>query len=237
MYWNGVYQMLFDGIRQPNTLYVADVSRGKDSTAMLRAIKLMNWPLDAVISVDMWATKDIPAELPPMVAFKDEWDKKCLKNFGVQVTRVCARDKNSQLVNVEREREQSDDPEECHSRRSYEDALYTKRISGRYRGSIWGFPNTKGAWCKKLKYEQVDIRGCVLQKIYSEIGAEQRERERERIYGFPMRMGNWCTALKTNAIKEFTGFQSVWEDGVTSSKEERLQRATFPQGPRMTGRI
>lgn len=82
--------MWFDGVRQPNTLYIASVSRGKDSTAMLRAIQLMGWPLDGIVSVDVWFDDDTPAELPPMVAFKDEWDKKCLEVFGIPVTRVCA---------------------------------------------------------------------------------------------------------------------------------------------------
>lgn len=101
--------MWFDGERQPNTLYVASVSRGKDSTAMLRAIQLMGWPLDMIASVDIWATDDIPAELPPMVAFKDEWDAKCLEQFGVPVTRLCATRKvsDSQNVKVERERERA----------------------------------------------------------------------------------------------------------------------------------
>ena len=82
--------MWFDGQRQPNTIYVANTSRGKDSTAMLRAIQLMGWPLDAIVAVDIWATKTIPAELPPMVAFKDEYDKKVFEWFGVPVTRLCA---------------------------------------------------------------------------------------------------------------------------------------------------
>lgn len=82
--------MWFDGIRQPNTIYIANTSRGKDSTAMLRAIELMGWPLDMICSVDIWATQDIPAELPPMVAFKDEYDQKILDWFGIPVTRLCA---------------------------------------------------------------------------------------------------------------------------------------------------
>jgi hypothetical protein len=82
--------MWFDGIRQPNTLYVANTSRGKDSTAMLRAIELMGWPLDMICAVDIWATQDIPAELPPMVAFKDDYDRKVFDWFGVPVTRLCA---------------------------------------------------------------------------------------------------------------------------------------------------
>lgn len=102
--------MWFDGVRQPDTLYVASVSRGKDSTAMLRAIQLMGWPLDAIYSVDIWFDDDTPAELPPMVAFKAEWDAKCLEWFGVPVTRLCA---------TKRERERVQTPETVtHERRT-----------------------------------------------------------------------------------------------------------------------
>ena len=92
--------MWFDGQRQPNTVYVANTSRGKDSTAMLRAIQLMGWPLDMICAVDIWFDADTPAELPPMVAFKDDYDSKVLKWFGVPVTRLCASQR-------ERERESS----------------------------------------------------------------------------------------------------------------------------------
>ena len=96
--------MWFDGVRQPNTIYVANTSRGKDSTAMLRAIELMGWPLDMIVSVDIWFDENTPAELPPMVRFKDEYDRKVEERFGVPVTRLCAT-KRSQNVHVERERE------------------------------------------------------------------------------------------------------------------------------------
>lgn len=96
--------MWFDGQRQPNTLYVANTSRGKDSTAMLRAIQLMGWPLDMICSVDIWFDESTPAELPPMVKFKDEYDRKVFEWFGVPVTRLCAT-KRSQICKVERERE------------------------------------------------------------------------------------------------------------------------------------
>lgn len=158
--------MWFDGIRQPNTLYVASVSRGKDSTAMLRAIQIMGWPLDAICSVDVWATQDIPAELPPMVRFKDEWDKKCLEHLGIPVTRLCATKRSK----VEREPESDG---ECHSRRmSYEDMFYRKLESGKFIGNIKGFPNTTAAWCRHLKMDEVDLRGYFLQTDKSEKGCE-----------------------------------------------------------------
>lgn len=148
--------MWFDGQRKPNTVYIANTSRGKDSTAMLRAIQIMGWPLDMIVSVDIWATKDIPGELPPMVAFKDKYDKKVLEIFGVPVTRLCAQKPRSQIVKVEREREPD-------ARCCYESMFYTRTETKYYGKHIYGFPLTiGGCWCKKLKTEYIDLRGYIL---------------------------------------------------------------------------
>lgn len=139
--------MWFDGIRKENTMYVASVSRGKDSTAMLRAIQLMGWPLDAIVSVDIWFDETTPAELPPMVAFKDEWDRKCAEWFGVPVTRLTAARKR-----------ESADSAECHSRNTYCWQFYQKLQrrkesagGGQYKieagEHYYGFPVRSGAWC------------------------------------------------------------------------------------------
>ena len=135
--------MWFDGIRQPNTIYVANTSRGKDSTAMLRAIQLMGWPLDMICSVDVWATDTIPAELPPMVAFKDEYDKKVLEWLGIPVTRLCA---------TKRERER----ESIAARQKLERKFPNLRIPDAVRQLVpigsqtigtLGFPNQACRWC------------------------------------------------------------------------------------------
>lgn len=171
--------MWFDGIRQPNTIYVASVSRGKDSTAMLRAIQLMGWPLDAIYSVDIWATQDIPAELPPMVAFKEEWDKKVLEWFGVPVTRLCAM-KDGKKV-------------------SYNDIFYRKISPKRERereygcrslcgnSPIFGFPLVRGGWCKSyLKQSALKVS-----QVFDALGVRENSRkphlripdsERELVY-------------------------------------------------------
>ena len=186
--------MWFDGIRQPNTLYVASVSRGKDSTAMLRAIQLMGWPLDMIVAVDIWATDTIPAELPPMVAFKDEWDRKCFERFGVPVTRICATKKvdSSQFVNVERERERERE-RELRGRISYERYFYSPhtygntRVFAPERDGIYGFPIRTGAWCNgQLKVSALsegNIRAAFLscaETPFTESSSRERERERER---------------------------------------------------------
>lgn len=200
--------MWFDGERQPNTMYVANVSRGKDSTAMLRAIRLMGWPLDAVVAVDIWATQDIPAELPPMVEFKEEWDKKCLEYFGIPVTRLCA---------TKREGESQREDGECHSQReTYEEYFYRKRREGQFIGANVGFPMQRNGWCKKLKTEQVDLRGHLL----SQASGQALEREREMriknstgdptIQGFPLQRGPVCQSslkrsqLSNSRIREVT---------------------------------
>lgn len=175
--------MWFDGIRQPNTLYVASVSRGKDSTAMLRAIQLMNWPLDAICSVDIWFDNDTPAELPPMVAFKDKWDEKCLDRFGVSVTRLCATKR------------------ECANKLTYTDIFYRKISPQRERErerelrkgrnssgnfQILGYPQTRGAWCQSdLKRSALTVSRC-----REATGVQDSRREQSQAEAYNVRFPN-----------------------------------------------
>lgn len=149
-------QEIYDVLHDPNTICVACISHGKDSLAMLRAIKLLGLPLHRIVTSDVWATQDIPADLPPMWEWKKEADKIIKELYGIEVEHICAMKKSaSQNVNVERERE----------RESYESMFYRPLSGGRWSGNIKGFPCTKGAWCKKLKYEKVDIRRYILQTV------------------------------------------------------------------------
>ena len=205
--------MWFDGKRQPNTIYVASTSRGKDSTAMLRAIELMGWPLDMIVSVDIWFDEETPAELPPMVAFKDEYDAKVMSWFGIPVQRLCATKPRSQTVNVERERESR--------RQTYRDIFYHITRRGKYAGQIKGFPKVTGSWCKKLKYGQTDIQRAILSSCETEdfhththtpAGANQwipsnqgelvqRGTQAWRIAGFPHLGCRWCTGQLKNEVQ------------------------------------
>lgn len=179
--------MWFDGIRQPNTLYVANTSRGKDSTAMLRAIELMGWPLDMICAVDIWATQDIPAELPPMVAFKDDYDRKVLEWFGVPVTRLCA---------TKRERKRT--APECHTPTCFTLNSAEANSLAQSKDSPWSEAHGANTLKPvKLTYEDIFYR-----KV-----SPKRERERDgrcgepSIYGFPRRKGPWCQdRLKGNSL-------------------------------------
>lgn len=134
--------------REPNTIYVLSLSYGKDSLACLGAIKLLGLPLDRIVHAEVWATDTIPADLPPMVEFKKKADKIIKDRWGIEVEHVCAQKKSDRGA----------------LRLTYESMLYDKLKRGKYVGTIKGFPQTIGSWCKKLKYENksVDIRGYIL---------------------------------------------------------------------------
>lgn len=140
----GWVQEIYDTLFDPNTVCVACISHGKDSLAMLRAIKHLGLPLHRIVTTDVWATQDIPAVLPEMWEWKQEADEIIKELYGIEVEHICAMQNGGCL------------------RLSYADLFYRELESGRYTGSIKGFPNTIGAWCHKLKYEKIDIRRYIL---------------------------------------------------------------------------
>ena len=99
-------QDILDRLFDPNTYCVACISHGKDSIAMLRAIQLLGLPLHGIVTSDVWATQDIPADLPEMWEWKKQADQRVFELYGVPVTHICATEKCSQNGNAEREREQ-----------------------------------------------------------------------------------------------------------------------------------
>lgn len=46
---------------------ILSLSYGKDSIACLGAIEQLGWPLDRIVTADVWATDEIEADLPPKV--------------------------------------------------------------------------------------------------------------------------------------------------------------------------
>ena len=73
-----------------STQHVLSLSYGKDSIAALEAIKQLGWPLDRIVHAEVWATDDIPADLPPMVEFKAKADKIIKERYGLDVEHVWA---------------------------------------------------------------------------------------------------------------------------------------------------
>ena len=113
--------------------HILSLSYGKDSLACLGAIEMLGWPLDRIIHVEVWATKHIPADLPPMLEFKAVVDKIILRRWGIKVEHVCAKV-------------------------TYQDVFYQQRKSGEHEGQIHGFPMLQGSWCKdRLKTDILEF--------------------------------------------------------------------------------
>lgn len=169
------------------TEYVLSLSYGKDSLACLFAIKLLGWPLHRIVHAEVWATDDIPADLPPMVEFKAKADKIIKELFGIEVEHLCAMRNGEKLT--------------------YEKLFYhipKRKIEVGYeQGSPAGFPYTKGAWCNdRLKTNSLDAiardgggdhrfpipAGSMVQH------QTQSPSNAVHILGFPIIRGNWCNS-------------------------------------------
>lgn len=168
--------------REPNTEYVLSLSYGKDSLACLGAIEELGWPLDRIIHAEVWATDDIPADLPPMVSFKAHADKIIQEWFGIEVEHLCATRNGEKMT--------------------YEKLFYhipKRKSKGNFTsGSPAGFPYTKGAWCNdRLKTNPLDAlshRGGCIAGSLSQSGVGAKSSKTGLILGFPIIKGNWCTS-------------------------------------------
>ena len=146
--------------REPNTEYVLSLSYGKDSLACLGAIEELDWPLDRIIHAEVWATDDIPADLPPMVSFKAHADKIIREQYGIEVEHQCAV-RNGEKLTYEKLFYHVPVRKEATINRFGEGGYL--RLPGSHPASLHGatadsnseicngFPFTISAWCKKLK--------------------------------------------------------------------------------------
>jgi len=159
--------------REPNTIYVLACSFGKDSLATLFAIKELGYPLDLVVSASVWATENIPADYPPMYAFKQNAAEKIKELFGVDTLFIAStsreRERHSSIYSTEYENVKSKALTEymdflyCEDNGvhliskptvsnplSYEEMFYHTpkvRQDKQFENQIVGFPMTRGAWC------------------------------------------------------------------------------------------
>lgn len=119
--------------------YYASLSYGKDSLAMIEAIHQLGYPLDGIIHAEVWATDDIPAELPEMIAFKKKADRIIKERYGIEVEHVHALDKDGSKLTFEKY--------------FYKVPRGKRAVKNeRFSGCIYGWPFTKGSWClRELK--------------------------------------------------------------------------------------
>lgn len=111
--------------------HIASLSYGKDSLAMLEAIRRLGYPLDEIIHVEIWATDTVSANTPDMIAFKAHADKIIRERYGLDVRHVCARYPDGSKVTFERE--------------FYK--VSKRRKNKNFEGQIMGWPMVCGRWC------------------------------------------------------------------------------------------
>ena len=110
--------------------YVASLSFGKDSMAMLIKIKELGLPLDEGIYVDIMFDDDTSGETPEMASFITKAEKILKEKFNVEVTH---------LRGV-----------------TFKEQFYKIKQRGKHIGDNYGFPYTIGAWCNdRLKMQPI----------------------------------------------------------------------------------
>lgn len=105
--------------------YIASLSYGKDSCAMLEVIHQHDMPLDRIVHVEIMATDTIPAGLPPMMEFKGKADRIIKERYGIEV-------------------------EHLHAKKSYEEMFYTTRNNKVFGKVLYGFPCQRYPWCNSM---------------------------------------------------------------------------------------
>lgn len=162
-----------------STQYVARISYGKDSLKMLEVIRSRGLPLDRITTTDVWATDTIPANLPPMMAFKERMDQRIWEMYHIEAEHLCAMNKDG-------------------TKKTYEQMFYHVPVrrsqtgqverESRFRpGTIRGFPDLWNRWC------QSDLKRIAVPETQIPLDS--------RISGFPVQISPWCRKLKIDYVK------------------------------------
>lgn len=107
--------------------HILSLSYGKDSMACFGACELLGWPIDRVVTAEVWATDTIPADLPQMVEFKKKADRIIKERWGIEV-------------------------EHIRSKWTFESGFYCKvseKAKPKFAGLIRGWPIRLGQWCNR----------------------------------------------------------------------------------------
>lgn len=101
--------------------YIASLSFGKDSMAMLIKILELGMPLDEIIYCDIRFDENLSGEMPLMAEFIPKAEKILEERFGVKV---------KHLRGV-----------------TFKEHFYRRKQRGKHIGDIYGFPYPVSPWC------------------------------------------------------------------------------------------
>lgn len=162
-----------DGIQR-----ILSLSYGKDSMACLGALDRLQWPLDRIVTVEVWATDTIQADLPPMVEFKSHADNVIRERWGIEVEHLCATDKNGDKL-------------------TYEKVFY--RVPNRKPSNKMKFSGGGGIWVPGhgrivvQETQNAESTGSLSsEKNGADISKWKHSQAFVGYYGFPGRVVNWC---------------------------------------------
>ena len=167
-----------------STEYILSLSYGKDSLACLEAIKILGYPLHRIITAEVWATDTIPADLPPMVEFKEKADRIIKERYGITVEHISAtRERESRLV-----------LKQCSTRSS-------KKEKKPGESTVFQCKEEHGV-IQDLKCKLSTHSKITYEEMFYHIPKRKNLKKEGLIYGFPISRirGNWCTRLKTLAF-------------------------------------
>lgn len=196
--------------------HILSLSYGKDSLACLEACKLLGYPIDRVIHAEVWATQDIPADLPPMVEFKKKADAIIKEKYSLIVEHISAQ----------RERERLD----------YESLFYTVFSKGKNVGRIYGFPIQRGQWCTsdlKTKVLNRIAKGHLRADVLSHSDSEKPGETRfDKGFSGSASIEVVCEAQDTvfsqSSLAQGADTNIVQYLGIAADEPERIERHTRP---------
>lgn len=141
--------------------YIASISYGKDSLAMLEVLFAFGYPLTQIVTVDVMATDTMSAYHDEVEQFKKYADKVILKRYGIEVTHL-------------------------KSKHTYDETFHRIRQEGKRTkpenvGKIYGFPMTMGAWCNRdLKMNPINEHKEKNQFWYVGYAIDEKKPERQQ---------------------------------------------------------
>lgn len=203
--------------REPNTEYILSLSYGKDSLACLGAIEELGWPLDRITHAEVWATDDIPADLPPMVQFKEKADKIIRERWGIEVEHQCAVRNGEKLT---------------YEKLFYHVPVRKEATLNRFGeggvSPIAGFPPRLAPWCnsrlKLRNLQRVPVHNqCVVQKTQRRVLSSGSRSSKAN--GVPATSN---AGFSRSSLAQGAGTNIVQYLGIAADEPERIQRHNKP---------
>lgn len=179
-----------------NVKHIVNFSGGKDSTAMLIKMLEENMKVDEIIFCKVMATKDIGAELPEMYDYIAKIDKYIQEKYNKRITYLTQE-------------------------KTFEDYFYTKKIRGKRKGQIYGFPALNGSWCNdRLKVSIINKYLKSKGKYISYIGIAADETKRLK-------------RLKSNECSMLKKWNMTEVDCLNFLKERNLENPLYKNRKRL----